>query len=105
LAYISYNDQTALSSVIKKHLDQTAHSPHLLVVNENAQATSVKAMIAEGYGVGWLPARLISESNQHRLVSAGDDSWNISLQIRAYRSRRNPHKLLDKLWAEIICSL
>lgn len=101
LAYIGYNDQTALYRVIQQHLDQILHPPHLLVVNENAQATSVKAMIAEGYGVGWLPERLLSGSSDQRLVPAGDESWHIPLEIRVYRSRTNHHQQLEKLWIEI----
>jgi len=101
LAYISYNDQTALSRAIEQHLHQMPHPPHLLVVNENAQATSVKAMISEGYGVGWLPARLLAASSDQRLVHAGDETWHIPLQIRVYRSRGNHHKRLEDLWVEI----
>jgi len=101
LAYISYNDQTALCTVVQKHLLQKSHPPHLLVVNENAQATSVKAMIAEGYGVGWLPARLLPENSDQRLVPAGDETWHIPLQIRVYRSRQNSNKQLENLWRDI----
>ncbi len=105
LAYISYNDQTALSRAIHRHLNQRGHPPHLLVVNENAQATSVKAMVTEGYGVGWLPTRFLGTVTDQRLVSAGGDIWHIPLQIRAYRSRTNHHKKLKKLWEEIEKSL
>jgi DNA-binding transcriptional LysR family regulator len=80
-------------------------TPHLLVVNENANATSVKAMVAEGYGVGWLPARLLDASLDARLVPAGDAAWHIPLEIRVYRACSNHHKQLEKLWVEIEKSL
>jgi DNA-binding transcriptional LysR family regulator len=105
LPYISYNDQTMLNRVISSHLLRVVQTPHLLVVNENANATSVKAMVAEGYGVGWLPARLLDASLDARLVPAGDAAWHIPLEIRVYRACSNHHKQLEKLWVEIEKSL
>lgn len=101
LPYISYNSKTFLNPVIADHLRRQRLQPHLLTVTENSQAISVKAMIGQGYGVGWLPERILDSGGSQGLVAAGDNDWRIPLEIRIYRSRHNTHRALDALWQRI----
>ncbi len=106
LPYITYNDQTFISQVLENHFRKDAVKvPNLLSVNENSQAVSVKAMIAQGYGVGWLPSRLLSSGGDQGLVPAGDESWHIPVEIRVYRARNNQHQKMAQLWSQIEASL
>ncbi|NRA20128.1 MAG: LysR family transcriptional regulator [Oceanospirillaceae bacterium] len=101
LPYISYNDQTAMNKVISKFLARKQESAQLLVVSESGQATSIKAMIEEGFGIGWLPERMIGPAKDSRLVPAGGENWEIPLEIRAYKARQNSHSQLKALWSDI----
>ncbi|OMH38101.1 LysR family transcriptional regulator [Motiliproteus sp. MSK22-1] len=102
LPYINYNDQTFIRQVLESHFRKnTLQMPNLLNINENSQAISVKAMIAQGYGVGWLPSRLLSSGGDQGLVAAGDESWQFPLQIRLYRSRNNSHSKMAELWTQV----
>ncbi|MFT6915053.1 MAG: DNA-binding transcriptional LysR family regulator [Motiliproteus sp.] len=102
LPYIGYNSNSFLSPVIADHLRQSAETPQLLQVTQNSQAISIKAMITQGYGVGWLPQRLLEYGGEQGLVRAGDASWSIDLELRLYRLRANPSARLDALWQQII---
>jgi DNA-binding transcriptional LysR family regulator len=102
LPYIGYNDQTFLQRVLAERFRGRNPVPHLLNVNENAQAVSVKAMIAEGYGVGWLPARLLNNRGEQGLVPAGGSEWEIEIQIRIYRSHVSQHPMMMAFWNEVI---
>ena len=104
LPYIGYNQSTFLSPVIADHLRRVVQPPHLLQVNQNSQAISVKAMISQGYGVGWLPQRLLQQGGEQGLVAAGDDSWAVELQLRLYRSRDSHSPQLEILWQQIIAN-
>ncbi|MEH6824132.1 MAG: LysR family transcriptional regulator [Motiliproteus sp.] len=104
LPYISYNSNTFLNPVITDHLRRIKELPQLLQVTQNSQAISVKAMISQGYGVGWLPQRLLQHGGEQGLVRAGDDSWTIDLELRLYRMRSNVSPRLDTLWRQIIAA-
>ena len=102
IPYISYNEQTALSKVITKFLSQKSELTPLLVVSEIGQATSVKAMIEEGFGIGWLPERMLTSQRENTLIKAGDKSWQVPIEIRAYKAKQNSNPQLKTLWADIL---
>ncbi|WP_210396672.1 LysR family transcriptional regulator [Motiliproteus sediminis] len=98
LPYITYNSRSFLSPVISNHLRRLHKQPHLLVVNENTQAISVKAMIGQGFGIGWLPQSLVQEDERERLLPAGDSEWTLPLELRLYRLRQNRHPQMTECW-------
>ncbi|MES2207753.1 MAG: LysR family transcriptional regulator [Pseudomonadota bacterium] len=62
----------------------------------------IKRMVLDGYGMGWLPERLIEkELAAGELVYAGNASWMLSLDIRLYRSIHNKKLMLDNVWASL----
>lgn len=105
LPYIGYNSSTFLYPVIADHLRRVAEPPYLLQVNQNSQAVSVKAMISQGYGVGWLPQRLLQQGGDQGLISAGDEQWSIELELRLYRLRDSRSSRMEPIWQQIIDSV
>jgi DNA-binding transcriptional LysR family regulator len=98
IPYIAYHPKTLLAQVIQAQV-QPLFPSQLVTVNENSQAASSKALIQQGFGLGWLPRRLAqAELQQGTLRIAGDHQWHISLQIRLYRRRNNPSTKLQALW-------
>ncbi|MFT5720071.1 MAG: DNA-binding transcriptional LysR family regulator [Motiliproteus sp.] len=102
LPYIGYNSSSFLNPVIADHLRRSAVPPQLLQVTQNSQAISIKAMITQGYGVGWLPQRLWEYGGEQGLVKAGDETWSIDLELRLYRLRANPSARLEALWQQLM---
>ena len=95
---LSYGAVSALRSVQDFSLTQLLPSQKVFVVNQNALANSVKAMIQEGFGMGWLPQSLC-----HREITAGqflvvDDRLATDLEVRLYRDPRRTKPTLDALW-------
>lgn len=99
LPYIGYYESSFMRSVLDHFLQQQPEPPQLVTMNENVHSVSVKAMIKEGFGFGWVPKRLAMSSLEHGSLSmAGDEQWHVPLQVRLYRNRQNSHPNLRQLW-------
>lgn len=100
LPYIGYYENTFMRSVIDHFIQQQAETPQLVTMNENIHSLSVKAMIQEGFGFGWVPKRLVNASlEQGSLSLAGGEEWQVPLEIRLYRNRQNIQPNIKQLWS------
>ncbi|RVU85701.1 LysR family transcriptional regulator [Leucothrix sargassi] len=98
LSYIAYHQRSYFSPLINKVLPQLS-DVHLLTMNENFHAVNVKAMILEGFGLGWVPKRLVKKDLiNKRLEIAGNERWHIPLEIRLYRSKQCMSPNLEAIW-------
>lgn len=99
VSLLSYGTASALRCVQDYTLRQEFEGPDVLVVNQNALATSVKAMIMEGFGLGWLPRELCKEELSNRqLQIVGDENYVSQLEVRLYRAKENSNPTLNRLW-------
>ncbi|GHC26833.1 LysR family transcriptional regulator [Aidingimonas halophila] len=104
-AWIAYHPRGLLSAAIASHLARMPEATHLTVLNETIQTNNVKELVSLGYGLGWLPARVAKPAlDQGQLVRAGDERWDIPLQLRLYRLAGTQRYELDKLWSQIASS-
>lgn len=102
VSLLSYGNASALRSVVDHTLRQHIDGPKILVVNRNALAISVKAMILEGFGLGWVPKELCkTELLENKLQVVGNESFVNQLEIRLYRDRDNTKPSLKKLWRDM----
>lgn len=59
----------------------------------------LKTMALDGRGVAWLPRSLIAlELEAGMLVAAGDDRWNVPVDIRLYRQHAEMAAVAESLW-------
>lgn len=99
---LSYGTVSALRSVVDFSLSRKSDGPKTLVVNQSALAISVKAMILEGFGLGWLPQALCeAELADGRLQIVGEPDDIQPLEIRLYRDNTNTKPTLNRLWAKL----
>lgn len=99
LPYIGYYENSFLQPIISHHLQRQREVPQLQTLNENYHSISVKAMVKEGYGIGWIPQRLMADTlNYGKVALAGEENWHIPLEIRIYRSRFNQNPNLNQFW-------
>ncbi|WP_376872559.1 LysR family transcriptional regulator [Albirhodobacter sp. R86504] len=113
LPVLSYGRDSVFRAVVddllsghkNRPLADAAHDtgmPSVLQVSQNALSNSVKAMILEGFGLGWLPRRMcLEELASGALVIAGNERFQAPLEIRAYRMTQSSKPLLETFWAEL----
>ena len=102
LPLLSYGSVSALRSVQDQILRQQLPTPRTLEVNQNALAIGIKAMITEGFGMGWLPRRLCGgEIDNGSFVLAGDARYQTQLEVRLYRDAQNDKPTLQKIWKKL----
>ncbi|WP_111493889.1 LysR family transcriptional regulator [Marinobacter bohaiensis] len=100
---IAYHARGFLKSAILAHLARTQPQAHLLPLNENSHSASVKALLKQGFGMGWLPYRM-GEKSEHfgQLVRAGDERWDVFVDIRLIRLRQPRSEDTLTLWNELV---
>jgi DNA-binding transcriptional LysR family regulator len=102
VSLLSYGTVSALRSVVEHALRQNADGPKMLVVNQSALANSVKAMVLEGFGLGWLPQELCKEElAEGRMQIVGHPQHRHPLEIRLYRDKENSKPTLNRLWRDM----
>ncbi|WP_191602787.1 LysR family transcriptional regulator [Marinomonas algicola] len=102
LPHIGYYDNSFLQPVILHHLQRQKEVAQLKTINENYHSINVKAMIKEGFGIGWVPSRLMSDTLEYGKVAlAGEKEWHIPLEIRLYRSKMNKNPNLNTFWESL----
>lgn len=99
---MAYQPRGFLQPAIASHLARQKITANLLPLNENAHSQSVKALVMQGFGMGWLPQRMARGSEEFGdLVRAGDERWDVPLQIRLMCSSRPRTADLDTLWTTL----
>lgn len=99
---LSYGTASALRSVQDHVLRQHVQPPNLLVVNQNALAISVKAMILEGFGMGWLPHEICAaELANGTMALAGGAGFQSDLEVRLYCDPRRAKSSLGNFWKRL----
>ncbi len=99
---IAYHSRGFLQSAIEGHLARQNAGATMRPLNENTQSASVKALVKQGFGMGWLPKRMTEKSEQFgALMRAGDERWDVPLDIRLIRLRDARSEDLIHLWDKL----
>lgn len=97
--YLTYADGSFMGRAIALFLQTTGRSVYLQSRLETSLAESLKAMILEGRGVGWLPESIVSkELDSGELVRAGMREWDIDVQVCIFRPITRLPERSEKLW-------
>lgn len=99
---IAYHSRGFLQPAIEAHLMRINENARLMPLNENIQSASIKALVKQGYGMGWLPGRMTEKSEQFgSLIRAGDPRWDVPVEIRLIRLQRSRSDDLLTLWKQL----
>lgn len=102
IPFINYTESSFLQPVIQHHLQRQRQVAQVQMLSENLHSVSVKAMVKEGFGIGWLPQRLMADNLEYGKVAlAGEEQWHIPLEIRLYKSRFNQSSNVMELWQQL----
>ena len=63
------------------------------------------AMALDGRGLAWLPESLIKDNlAAGELVRAGDEQWDIPIEIHLFRPRSRLPPVAEQFWSHIVAS-
>ncbi|MDM9624153.1 LysR family transcriptional regulator [Rhizobium sp. S96] len=97
--YLSYGDFSFFGVALSKHFAREERFART-IVHENTISVGLKAMALAGWGVAWLPEKLVEEDiRSGRLAPASlDPKWNINVDIRIYRHAVSSRPIVERLW-------
>lgn len=97
-AYLDYEKSSFFGPLLYDLL--SARLPKFERVHEGSMSVGLKAMAMAGWGVAWVPESLMRQELQNgALVRAADESWDIRVDVRLYRSRENRRPVVERIWA------
>lgn len=100
IPYLAYTEGSSIGRSLELFLqDKTAYvEPRF----RTSLADAIKGMILEGEGMGWLPETVIrQELESGRLVRAGDESWDVDVEIRMFRAATRLPFSAERLWKSV----
>lgn len=98
--YLGYSETSAIGRVVENLIAENADTLHLKRVFVSHMAAVLKVMSSEGRGLAWLPeSHLTEEFARGTLVRAGDERWEIEVDVRIIRSRDPLPAAAEALWA------
>ncbi|TVU69712.1 MULTISPECIES: LysR family transcriptional regulator [Cobetia] len=100
---LSYTQGAFLGRSVKMLLKNDPLRLRLRTVFEMAMAEGLKGMALQGVGMAWIPDFCIrDELSSGKLVRAGNEAWDIPLEIRLYRCSLVHKPGIDKLWKQLM---
>ncbi|EWH02867.1 LysR substrate-binding domain-containing protein [Halomonas sp. BC04] len=103
IPYLSYTQGAFLGRSVRMLLKNDPLRLRLRTIYETAMAEGLKGMVLQGVGLAWIPDFCIrDELKSGRLVRAGDDKWDVPLEIRLYRCSLVHKPGVEKLWRQMM---
>ncbi len=103
LPLLAYSPDCFLGQVMETAMDRLNKKHALKIVYENSTATSLKVMVEHGYGIAWIPERLIAKEIANKeLLIITDFDWIPPLEVRLYRAKRTKRKVVEDFWGQIL---
>ena len=100
--YLGYSPQSGLGRIIAA---RWAHDPRTLAfetVFTSHLAAALMSMARDGSGIAWLPQSLAEQDIKDRhLTRAGDESYDIPLEIRLFRPHARQSRAAEALWDSV----
>ena len=76
---------------------------HINPVYESTMGEIIRDMVLSGRGMAWLQSMLIGDDlASGRLVRAGDETWDQSIEIRLFRTRAAGRDNIERIW-DMLC--
>ncbi len=94
IPYLAYQHNIYLGRVVNQLITQQGHSLYIEKCLEAPMADSLKMMALKGLGVAWIPDFSVKqELKSGQLLLAGDEQWELELEVRLYRNDQQNSQL------------
>ena len=100
---LDYGPESGLGRIMAA--DRQAAEPRacLHTVFTSHAVMVLAAMTREGQGLAWLPESVIGpDLDSAALCRAGDDSWDVEVEIRLYRPRARQSPTAEAFWTRVL---
>lgn len=102
IPYLAYNPESGLGRIVMAARSGHGQPSYLATIFTSHLAAVLRAEAIEGRGIAWLPLSLVAgDLDCGRLVRAGDDSWDIAVEIRLFRPRARMAPAAERFWADL----
>lgn len=103
IPFLAYADKSFLGQFVKASLSRENAAHRFSTIYENNTSISLKNMAIQGYGLAWIPERLIKEELANGdLVIAADEKWAKKIDICLYKSSTNTRHDVTTFWEKIV---
>jgi DNA-binding transcriptional LysR family regulator len=101
--HLAYNDKSGLGRIIAAAWARTDRPLFLRPVFTSHLAIALKTLALDGRGVVWSPLSLIADNlaPAGALVRAGDERWDIPIEIHLFRPRARQAAFAEAFWAAL----
>lgn len=97
--FLAYDQGSFLGRALAYDLRDRNRTVHLDRRFENSLAESLKTMALESHGLAWIPYSCMAQELQdHRLVRAGNEAWDVALDVILYRPANNVNSAVRDIW-------
>lgn len=105
VAYLGYRPESGLGRIVAARRAVDTRPIFLETVFTTHLAAALLSMARDGSGVAWMPLALVAaDIAAGRLVRAGDESWDIAVDIRLFRPRQRLNPIGEQFWRKVIAA-
>lgn len=103
-SHLSFSEESGMGQIIAASRAQGALPAASLNTVFSSHLSSVLRMFAlEGRGMTWSPNSLVAgDLTSGRLVRAGDERWDIPMEIRLFRPQSRQDALAERFWTHLV---
>jgi DNA-binding transcriptional LysR family regulator len=103
LPHLAFSEESGMGRIVAASWAQNGCAAHLKPVFSSHVAVVLKALAVDGRGIAWSPLSLLAEdlAPGGRLARAGDQSWDIPMDIRLYRPKARQNARAEDFWASV----
>lgn len=102
LPHLAYSQVSGMGRILAATLSREGPPVWLQPAFTAHVATVLATMARKGAGVAWLPLSVVGRDLTDRhLVRAGDESWDVPIDVRLYRPRARQSPTAEKFWETV----
>jgi DNA-binding transcriptional LysR family regulator len=100
LPLLSYSSESGMGRIVDAVRPTAARDTWLEPVFTSHLATVLRTMAREGRGVAWVPLSIaVEDLRDGELVRAGEETWDVPVEIRLYRARHPLSAAAEEFWS------
>lgn len=100
--YLSYRPESGMGRIVSAVRAQSTKKAWLRPTFNSHLAKLLVTMALDGRGMAWLPKSLIQNNLvEGSLLRAGDESWDIPIEIHVFRPKARLSQTAELLWSTI----